>query len=275
VAVGAQGTLLDYTLGSGWKVVTHGTGSATYWAVHGRSPTDVWIASNDGVALHYDGATTPVTFLPCNQQACSSALVTVWTEPQLVGPCKPWVAGDNGQYLRMPEVATGKFAALPPIPNFAVQNLVAVWGSSADDVWAGDDQGDISHFDGTQYKTYTTPGGTTLHGIWGQATNDVWAVGGSGLIQRWTGPLTTATWSPQLVPASAKTSTLYSITGNAAGERWAVGSGGLILYYDGNLWQKMPSPVTDTLYGVTVFPTASKPIAVGANGVILRLVGVP
>ena len=81
----------------------------------------------------------------------------------------------------------------------------------------------------------------------------------------WTGN----SWQ-QVSVDSVGTLSVNAITGNNAGEMWAVGENGLMVHHNGTSWQKLPTVVVDTLYGVTVSPLDSYPIAVGSKGTILR-----
>jgi hypothetical protein len=77
--------------------------------------------------------------------------------------------------------------------------LVAVWGTSKDDVWAAGSGGTIIHYDGTNWTA--TPSGVhnTFYAIWGSGPNDVWLVSSTEVILHgtgWKGAATTWTNVP-------------------------------------------------------------------------------
>ncbi len=81
-------------------------------------------------------------------------------------------------------------AAWCPIPT-GMSNLyalTAVWGSSANDVWAGGSGGTMLHWDGTQWKATLLPSPSsfpiknTMHAVWGTGPNDVWAASATNVI---------------------------------------------------------------------------------------------
>src|SRR5712664_3366866 len=63
-------------------------------------------------------------------------------------------------------------------------SLVAVWGSSATDVWAVGNLepqgGAMVHYDGTSWSSVMN--GTFLNAVWGTSASDVWAVGCCGTV---------------------------------------------------------------------------------------------
>ena len=71
-----------------------------------------------------------------------------------------------------------------PVPNELDRRygLIAVWGSSATDVWAVGSGGTILRNDGSGWKL--VPSGTTetLYVAWGTGPGDVWVVGSTGTI---------------------------------------------------------------------------------------------
>ena len=68
----------------------------------------------------------------------------------------------------------------------ATNNLQAVWGADADNIWVVGDAGTILRWDGSKWHTQSS--GTTgdLHSVWGTAGN-IWVVGDAGTILRWDG----------------------------------------------------------------------------------------
>jgi len=63
-----------------------------------------------------------------------------------------------------------------------VPDLIAVWGTSASDVFAAGVSGTLLHYDGTGWSRETSGTLATLTGVWGASGTDVFVVGASGLI---------------------------------------------------------------------------------------------
>ncbi len=103
--------------------------------------------------------------------------------------------------------------------------LRAVWGSSADDVWAVGDAGKIRRIGAnkTAWEIVPSPTPAVLRAVWGAAADDVWAVGDHGTILHWDG----AAWKPSLAafPANKKKPHLYGIWGSGPNDVWIVGDG--------------------------------------------------
>jgi hypothetical protein len=145
----------------------------------------------------------------------------------------------------------------------------ALWGTSADDVWAAGDGG-VAHFDGEGWVLQDLGGAPDLRGIGGSARNDVWAVGNARIYHydgaSWVeapvagGPRQlTAVWSagPDDVwavgdgaahrdangwrvvslPVSGPHRLLLSVWGSGPDDVWAVGEAGTVLHFDGVEWQ--------------------------------------
>ncbi|MBW2734262.1 MAG: hypothetical protein JRH20_17880 [Deltaproteobacteria bacterium] len=130
----------------------------------------------------------------------------------------------------------------------------AIWGTSASDVWfAGDG---IYHLREGGWDRYYASG---LQGIWGSSSSDVWFVGGSsmtddGWIFHYDGSDVTK------VEVPIGTDLLYGIWGSSASDIWVVGgapgySGDVpeLLHYDGSSWTRMRDKLPWTsgrVYGI-------------------------
>jgi hypothetical protein len=114
----------------------------------------------------------------------------------------------------------------------------ALWGSSANDIWAVNQTPSIAHFDGTAWHaTLVYPMGTRLlRAIWGSGPTDVWTAGDK-LGLHFDGP----SWTeiPELASAS-----IYSISGSASNDVWAVGSG--VFHNDGTGFKQVAGAGTFT-----------------------------
>ncbi len=72
-------------------------------------------------------------------------------------------------------------------PAVTNQNLRALWGLDADDMWAVGDRGTILHYDGRQVRRFAAGTRADLVAIDGCARDEAWAVSRSGHILRWDG----------------------------------------------------------------------------------------
>jgi hypothetical protein len=133
-------------------------------------------------------------------------------------------------------------------------DLLAVWGGSADDVWAVGAKGAILHWTGSAWSAVASVTNLPLGGVWGSGPRDVWAVGPAGTVLHWDGHAwSAAAWS------DASTWDFVAVWGSGADDVWvvvapswaypatsySVSSGGFA-HWDGVAWiavslQSMPS----------------------------------
>jgi hypothetical protein len=161
--------------------------------------------------------------------------------------------------------------------------LNAVWGASADDVWAVGDGAVIVHFDGKVWsRDKTVPAdvaklGLPLKGVWVSNTDakHAWAVGGAGLVLHYDG----AQWMTSDVadPVFCFNGTqcqgsLEGVWGANADQVFAVGVGfdlasGVISRYDSNakVWQHWHRSDSQKLLAITG-SSADNLLAVGLTG---------
>jgi hypothetical protein len=66
-------------------------------------------------------------------------------------------------------------------------DLNALHGLQADDVWAVGASGAALHFDGTAWTKVSSGTTRTLRAVWAASSKDVWLVGDSGAVLRWNG----------------------------------------------------------------------------------------
>jgi hypothetical protein len=126
--------------------------------------------------------------------------------------------------------------------------LFAVWGSAANDVWAGggdsvvsggvvSHSGVVLHYDGmawsqvSQLKDYVSA-------IWGSSSSDVWFAGGLS-IWHWNGSAITPVSAPK--PPDG----LLSLWGFSASDAWVGGANGGLMHWDGSSWNPI---ATNGLY---------------------------
>ena len=163
-------------------------------------------------------------------------------------------------------------------------SLLAVWGTSAGDVFAlGGSLGNgtsasLLHYDGTAWKDLAPGTSETFWWAHGTSDKDVWAVGTNGHIVHWDGSAFT---DHSVKPAS--TATLYGVWAASSTDAWAVGGtpeGGtskpndVLLHWDGASWTPSPLPMTLGRTFFKVWGTSSSNLyVVGELGTIWHRVG--
>lgn len=119
-----------------------------------------------------------------------------------------------------------------PVDSQATVTLEAVWGSSADDVWAVGAQGNIRRIrpGDERWRKVESPTTETLRAVWGTGPNDVWIAGDSGTILHYDGTKFAAS-SAQL-PLGPRPN-LHGIWGSSPSDVWIVGDT-VALHYTGS-----------------------------------------
>jgi hypothetical protein len=145
------------------------------------------------------------------------------------------------------------FLLLIPITVFAAswqtintgntKSLVAIWGSSANNVFAVGNVGTILQYNGNNWTSMDSGTTKSIWGVWGTSATNVYAVGGSqssstdGFILHYDG----IAWSKIFDSGDV----LYEIYGSSENNIYAVGGGGpypgnaVIFHYDGTAWTKI------------------------------------
>jgi photosystem II stability/assembly factor-like uncharacterized protein len=105
------------------------------------------------------------------------------------------------------------------------ENLSAVFGTSATDVWAVGDNGTILQLNGAAWQPSACGASANFADVWA-VPGEVWAVGSNGTILHQTySPLSCA------VVESGTEANLLGVWGRGKCEIYAVGAGGTILRY--------------------------------------------
>lgn len=150
-----------------------------------------------------------------------------------------WLVGDNSRVHEWQVGLTmhgtrgdGGDFVWTEVDSRAAVVLLAIWGSSASDIWAVGEKGTIRHHGAGygEWELVASPTTETLHAVWGSASNDVWAVGETGTILHWDG----AAWKPSLAafPVNKTKPHLYGVWGSGPSDVWIVGDG-IALHYTG------------------------------------------
>ncbi|KYF75341.1 hypothetical protein BE17_15695 [Sorangium cellulosum] len=153
---------------------------------------------------------------------------------------------------------------LMSVPDRLLLELMGVWGSEPDDVFAVGYAG-VRHFNGTSWTkmdlSMSVETDPWLEAVWGSGPDDVFAVG-SGPLLHYDG----AAWTAMDLEWSVN---LEGVWGRGPTDVFAVGSRsdvpeGVVLHYDGAAWTRMASPADVFLHAV--WGDASSVFAVGSAG---------
>lgn len=177
-------------------------------------------------------------YLIGNQLTASTAGELRWQPeegtPAVLGyygaPDDLWLVGDNQFFHewqrafvqnRRP-LADGGFAWTQSEVH-SLATLHAIWGSSADDIWAVGDQGAMRRLRAGRAGWEVVPPVTSeaLRAIWGTSATNIWAVGDNGTILHFDGVAWTP--SPAAFPVGKKRPRLTGIWGSGPDDVWIVG----------------------------------------------------
>ncbi len=148
--------------------------------------------------------------------------------------------------------------------------LNAVWGTSANDVWAVGTSGTIAHFDGTHWKTLESRTDQTLRAVWGSGAGDVWVASTPDVILRsdgWQNGSATFT-NVEALPRVffAKTTLTLAIWGASPADVW-VGGEAIPIDFDGlqyeQAWRRLDPDVGPPWEGMPV-AKLSEPVSLRA-----------
>jgi hypothetical protein len=142
-------------------------------AVWGTSAKDIWALSADTIN-HFDGSYWQTT-------RYEVTLHGVWAS----APNDAWAVGDapmggNGTILHFDG------SAWQPVASGVTENLAAVWGSAANDVWIASAGEKLLHYDGSSFTSLEVAASDleTQPGSWeritGTSADDIWLFGGYG-----------------------------------------------------------------------------------------------
>jgi len=198
----ANTALIEHWDGERWSVspspdLHSDKNGGLLFQVVAASATDVWAvgensaAGRDGCLLeHFDGATWSVATCPAPAGARSARLLSVAE----ISPRDLWAVGyyttgssDTSQTSHaLIEHFDGTKWSVVPSPRVAIgsglaarasDELVAVAGRSADDVYAVSPDSVVIHWDGNHWTLTSTRLPGTVFGMGGSAGGNIWAVG--------------------------------------------------------------------------------------------------
>jgi hypothetical protein len=178
--------------------------------------------------------------------------------------------------MTMPDLLPPPPVWMPATPA-GTPPLLAVWGASADDVYAVGQMEAILHSAdrGVSWQEVAPAfgGDGTYDNVWGSSGARVFVVGFAPTASPTQAILlykTATGFSPAILPAPLNTTQLISVWGTDT-EAWAVGDNGVILHSsDGQHWLTRPSGVSTNLFSIW---GTSSPLSIyiaGAQGTLLH-----
>ena len=268
-AAGARGTSLAHLEAGAWTTITvPGLETAAFSAVHGLSPSEVWVAGADGAGhgrvAHLDASGWHVEVLPALPlravRALPDVVLVAGDGGQLFARgASGWLAAHHGPagYLQAASFAAsgeGWFGALlpdyaalqpeakllrlaegavDPVPLGVADVVYGVWANGPDDVWAGTLANGFLHFDGKRWVARVGGYSGLVDGIWASGPDDVWGVAGSVAVH-FDGQTTTI----HGLPAGGA----RRVFGLSPRDVWAVGGKDVAHHWDGTRWSAVAVP---------------------------------
>ena len=116
-----------------------------------------------------------------------------------------------------------------PVDAQSVNRLEAIWGTSANDVWAVGGQGTIRRISAgdERWQKIESPTKANLRAVWGSGPNDIWIVGDGGTILHFDG--TKIEESSAQLPLGPRPS-LRGVWGSGPNDVWIVGDRATLHY---------------------------------------------
>jgi hypothetical protein len=245
-AAGKAGAFIHWD-GRTWIVLAAPTGGGDLRSLAGASGTDIMAGSVSNV-FHWDGTAWSVPI----------------TTPQAV--LGLWGAGPNDFFLSGVSGTTGRFTGTWSFAMPTANNLNAVAGTTATNVYAVGASGTVLHWD-TAWAPQATGTTYNLLAVAAEGTRAV-AVGrtpasGPALVE-----LVDSTWTDRTAMLPALPNVFLRGVWTSGAHTFAVGDVGTIVHGDGTTWTTMPSNTTGPFYAVA--GSGKDVFAVGNGGKVLR-----
>lgn len=228
----------------------------------GFSATEVWVAGRFGNAKQSTDSGSSWT----NRNSGLSSTFT---------PYGMWGAANTDIWLVGVETATGSAAiyrwngstwTLVTGHGFGIQQLMSVWGTSANNVVMVSTGGLIARWDGTQLNMETSGTSNALLNVWGLDASNIFATGNSSTILRYDG----STWAPFSTSGITGAFAINGITGSSASNLYiATGDGSNHVYHwDGSSWTRENTGYSNSMNAIWSNSTGSNIWAGGAAQLI-------
>lgn len=237
--VGRDGLLVEYKDGIFWQHAGPLFETDPASTASNINPSK-WVDVNDSLKIGI--SSTGVV------QSCATGWCGEYTSPDIklndmwLSPDKTvWVVGGTHSS------ETGKKKALVLHRDAAgiwqkmdvgTNELYRLIGFSANDIWVGGEQGQLLHYNGTDWATTAlplkTPPGYSpeippVAAIWGTASNDLWVIGGASVFH-----YDGTSWDPS---SPSTTSFWYGLWGTSTTDIWIAGPEA-VFHWDGFNWEQ-------------------------------------
>ena len=221
-------------------------------AIHGTSPTDVWVAG-ERMIRHWDGSTWTTGWTPPSTQSPQPEiwLDGVWA----LAPDDAWSVGSFGTVLRWDGTRWTALATDAIVPRVSSTygdvgvELMAVWGRRSDDVWIVGAHATVLHWDGSALalveEAQRLAGGAAssaaMRCVWGTADGELW-IGGDADSQllHFDG----TAWSTVRLPMTTARAT--ALWGSGPGDVWVAGLSSGLAHWNGNAWTAVRGAFDET-----------------------------
>lgn len=234
--------------------------------IGGSGPSDVWMAGH-GV-LHWDGAAARVVEFPL---AKKEAHFFSWFSGIQHAGGTTLIAHSEG----VVGIPSGRsFRRLPVAPRKRHPLYMSMWAAGENDIWMGEPDGIIAHWNGKQWKRAS---GGEISAIWGAGPQDVWAVGGAeepmphSQVKHWDG----RQWSDFMIDTKDP---LRAVWGSGADDVWVSGGvrddhanivSGTLAHWNGTTWEVTRDLQACDINGI--WGTGARDVwAVGDHGLIMH-----
>ena len=257
--INTVGVIVRYD-GTEWSRVTDPALAWYSWDMWAWDEDNVFAATRNSKVLRYDGVQWHTDRIE-TPQGSAVEFRCIWG----AGPNDVWVGGYQGQYLWHYD-GTG----WTPVPsgNPQASPHTALWGSSSTDVYSGDRDGRVAHYDGTSWQLIGDQG-SFVRDIWGSGPTDIWFVVNSDQVEHFDGQ----TWTSHFVARRLFTRSIYGAGPTAV---FLLGSDidspqDLLFFYDGQSWAQISKPPSHAAGDMWVSPSSK--VYVMGNGSVFSYDG--
>jgi len=127
--------------------------------------------------------------------------------------------------------------------TMGTNGIVDLWGSAANDVYAGGAWAHLVHWNGAKWENVSTPigGANCIWSVWGSGADDVYAGGATGsLVHRGS----TGFWVVVSTPMGTNDKDIYALWGSGKNDVYAGGQGGDLVHWNGTNWTHLSTTIT-------------------------------
>jgi hypothetical protein len=275
-ATGLHGLILHSTDGgNNWSQVSSGT-EASLIRIQGSSADNIFIVGigppSWNTLLHYNG--TYWYGMNPGYDNTSEGLSNNYNWGLfVVSACNVYATDFYFSTLIHYDCSSSTWDIIMRDTEYPYYYLVAVWGTSASNLYALDGINDkvLHSTNGVDWTEQSTGTSTVLRDMWGTSSSNIYVIGGSITLNPHTSVIAHyngTSWTEESLPVTDKG--LFYIWGSAADDIFVTGEDGTILHYDGSDWTQMDSGLTDIGLRGVWGSSNSNVFVVGEYGTILK-----